>query len=277
MNDLNDGLRREILALRTSTSWRITAPLRQLSTLLRKNKIVGTKVDLTRHQVNAQPLQPRVANPIGSAVEPDVSPTPHEVGGHNEPEGDQVCNAETLSLGEILALDGEDFVRTSFRIAHKRDPFENELKWSLDRLMLGDAKIRLLYQLTQSPEGKAIKANVQGLGRSYLGYRITQIPLFGRWISLFKSFERDDLLSRRVRAIEQRLTLLMQGRGDLPAEPYGLISKLNANSENRLEYRSESTSSDSDKARTVTVYALNSQSDLDRLSKGWPSKGRVNV
>lgn len=277
MNDLNDALRREILALRTSTSWRITAPLRQLSTILRKNKALGSKADITRHQLVSLSAQARSVSPPEVQIRA-AAPTPQvEVVANSAPTDNLVSIALESPLGEVLALDGEDFVRTSHRIAHKREPFENELQWGLDRLMLGDAKIGLLYRLTQSPEGKAQKVRVRGLARSYYGYRAAQLPILGVLISLFKSFERDDLLSRRVRAVEQRLAV-PKPSPEPPAIVVHAIAPTPAPIMDRIpDHEPVKVSSIPMEASEIAGLAVGESWNLDSLSHGWPIGGRVNV
>ena len=112
---------------------------------------------------------------------------------------------QLMTLDQLLSLHGEEFISQAYRILLNRDPDPIGFSHYHARLRRGESRVRILADLSASPEADRIQAGLPGLDSAVRGMRVrdalTLRPLVRR---LFGETGENDAISR-LRAIEARL------------------------------------------------------------------------
>jgi hypothetical protein len=75
----------------------------------------------------------------------------------------RASEGEVLTVDQLMALDGSEFVRTAYRKLLLREADEGGIQTYLNALGAGRSKAAVIYSLHVSPEGQAAAANLIGL------------------------------------------------------------------------------------------------------------------
>ena len=113
----------------------------------------------------------------------------------------------SLGLGEILQLNGIQFLAASYGRLLKRKPDESGISFYLPRMLDGTPKIQILVEIASSAEARDLALELPGLSSASFVYRLSKVPLIGAVVRLLSSVEGISAVDRRLRAIEQALYL----------------------------------------------------------------------
>ena len=109
-------------------------------------------------------------------------------------------------LGELLAVQGEQFFLSTFNALLHRMPTDDELATVLSDIRTGKiTKIDVVGRLSNSVEGKAIAVSVRGLTRPYFFSRVRRTPVIGGLLSSFYWLLRLPKLANGLRIAEQEI------------------------------------------------------------------------
>ena len=112
------------------------------------------------------------------------------------------------SLTELLSLHGDRFVECAFTTLGTRLPDKQELQHRLQQLHAGVSKIQILSEMAAANGATASNTLPPELSSSVARYRLSQMPILGRFVKLFVEVEGNSAAERRGRAAEQRLVAL---------------------------------------------------------------------
>lgn len=121
-------------------------------------------------------------------------------------------SSEALSittLNELLASNGQQFVRSAFQTILGREPDPEGLAYYLTRLRAGYSKMRTVQQLRMSKEGYANEARLPGLDAAISRYRRGHYIAIGWLFRLIDGTESNHPIERKLRAIENNFFLLI--------------------------------------------------------------------
>lgn len=104
------------------------------------------------------------------------------------------------SLAELLAWHDEDFVRCAFVTILGRQPDPHGEAYYVEQVRQGQSRLRILYQLRNSAEGRAFDPGIAGLDRALRRAKWQRAPIVGHVLRMFNSNADDN--GRRAR--EQR-------------------------------------------------------------------------
>ena len=113
--------------------------------------------------------------------------------------------AALLSLRELLALNGIEFLVAAYGRLLKRLPDDSGISHYLPRLMDGAPKVQLLGELAASGEARALGTHVPGLAIAVLRARLSRVPLLGLVIAALTGADGNSAMERRLRGIDQTL------------------------------------------------------------------------
>ena len=115
---------------------------------------------------------------------------------------------ETVTLGELLQLQGVLFVEQAYRGLLLRDPDESGLQFYMTRLLSGTPKIQILSEIARSSEARNLAVTLPGLATAVGRYRLSRIWILGAVVRLiFPNVEGNSVFARRLRSVEQELYL----------------------------------------------------------------------
>ena len=212
-----------------SFSWRMTAPLRKLVSLvsLCKNldpasSVMG-KAEPPCAQISdtaeiAPSLTaivfPSIAAEAKSTIDTEATPVPVQqetVESHmtySIAASTPTSPVVVITLNELLASNDQRFVYRAYQKILGRTPDPEGLSYYLERLRSGFSKIEILKQLRRSPEGEAHAAHIPGLDAAIRRHKRAQHPLFGWFFRLLDKAESEHPIQRSLRSIENQLLLL---------------------------------------------------------------------
>ena len=113
-----------------------------------------------------------------------------------------------ISLTELLAFQGGQFVEYAYMTLLKRAPDTQEFQDRLQQLLAGSSKIQILDEMSSSQEAIAAGVSLPELSVASRRYRFSRTPVIGRLVKVFVDVEGDSVAERRGRAAEQRLLTL---------------------------------------------------------------------
>ncbi|MBS7807674.1 DUF4214 domain-containing protein [Variovorax sp. PCZ-1] len=112
------------------------------------------------------------------------------------------------SFDELLACDDQHFVSSAYLTILGRMPDPEGMNYLLSRLRRGISKTQLLMQLRISQEGDVYSVKLPGLEQAVRKYRLERTPFIGWFFQKLHGSETNHPLERRLRAIENKLSLL---------------------------------------------------------------------
>jgi hypothetical protein len=112
------------------------------------------------------------------------------------------------TLDELLACNGQKFVRSAFQTILGREPDPEGLAYYIARLRAGYSKMRTVQQLRLSKEGFANEVRLPGLDAAISRYKRGQYIAVGWLFRLFDGTESNHPTQRKLRGMENQLWLL---------------------------------------------------------------------
>jgi hypothetical protein len=112
------------------------------------------------------------------------------------------------TLDELLACNGQQFVRSAFQTILGREPDPEGLAYYIARLRAGYSKMRTVQQLRLSKEGFANEVRLPGLDASINRYKRGQYIAIGWLFRLLDGTESNHPTQRKLRGMENQLWLL---------------------------------------------------------------------
>lgn len=188
-------LQNSLQATHATLTWRMTAPIRKLASLVIQNINTGTAVLMKKPEMSQKntktisATQPDIDHPI--TIESTMTNTP----------------VAATSLTELLNHHDITFVQSAFLTLLDREPDEEGLNYYLGRLRTGVPKIQILGQIINSNEFKTNGANLKGLRRAINLYHLSRKPIIGQIIKSLVVVENGSAIERRVRSMEQEISL----------------------------------------------------------------------
>lgn len=215
-------LQQNMAKTHSSFSWRITAPLRKLASLVAVKSHVEIKESVPiepqqiPHPASIDACESDDLNVAQSQLPLEHANTPVSLSVHSEL---KTINTQLMSMGpnmptsvpstvdDLLACHDKHFILYAYKILLGREPDSEGLKYYLGRLRMGYAKIQLLSQLRLSAEGKTHEEKLPGLDRAIRCYKRGQYPIIG-WLFKRANWEGNNTNERKLRSIENQIYLL---------------------------------------------------------------------
>jgi 2-polyprenyl-3-methyl-5-hydroxy-6-metoxy-1,4-benzoquinol methylase len=164
---------------------------------------------------------------------------------------------EPYRLEDLLVFSDETFLRNAYRAILKREPDDSGFAKYLENLRDGRLrKVDILTSLRFSPEGRLRNVKVNGLNRSLLSRKISNVPVLGYLIELLVGIIRLPVLITDHRRLEAQLTL----RDERLAEQ---INARDANFFSRLD----ETSTNLERAANLSEQLVQAVADLSESHK----------
>lgn len=205
-------VQQSLATTRASLTWRMTAPLRTLVSVIVPKKKPDPASPMMRETELPHAIMPPISEsqPIYVQHPTIESIMPHSAQATNSP-------PPTLAstLDELLAYHDQQFVHCAFHTLLGRDPDPEGLGYYLGRVRRGFSKMRLVAQLRLSKEGrahakerKALGASLSGLDKAIKRYQRGQYPLIGWLFRRLDEGEGNHPNERKLRSIGNQLFLL---------------------------------------------------------------------
>lgn len=207
--ELLSDLRQKLIRLRSSVSWKLTAPLRAIGSLL------------VSDQSDHQPVPLAIAGDAcrsyikQSSSEVDLPPI-HELIAISEPienlnpdyEETVMTSSPTVaatSINELLAYHDAEFVHCAYITLLGRSPDPEGMRYYLGYIRAGRAKIAIVNQLVSSAEAKVKNLKLDGLLRAVKIYRIQNIPFVGNVLNTLYGHSSSSLIEQKLSMIENQI------------------------------------------------------------------------
>jgi FkbM family methyltransferase len=201
-------VQKNLAITRASLSWRITSPLRKLTSSITPRGDPGHSPS-SLEQAEAI----KISEPTGAASPPaKVQPSSQATTELSMPHSDPTINLSgppgATRLDELLARHDQSFIQSAYQTLLGRDPDEEGLNYYLGRLRSGIPNIQILGQIRRSEEGRALAADLPGLDAAIRRYRWAHKAIIGWWVRLFVSVEGNNSTERKLRVLESQLFLV---------------------------------------------------------------------
>ena len=195
---VND-LHRELDAIRSTCSWRWTAPLRNLAAMLEQKKSDSSKT--------AQPaINDQVTNLVVQANETQ-SPFPQTSSDTiNRIINMSMNHTRTVAttLEELLSYDDERFIHSAYHTLLNRAPDAEGMRYYLARVRTGISKVEILAQLSSGAEGKPRQIKVAGLNEAIRRHKQLRTPVLGALLRLIGVTGVEGDVQQSLRAFKNR-------------------------------------------------------------------------
>jgi FkbM family methyltransferase len=199
----SDDLRTEIDALRSSTSWAVTEPLRTIATkwrMIRRPHLAANKPSalVPRHSDDAQFAESQskemsIASEVerGNWGDQDMSFNTHSLeqsimtstlNGENR---EHSALIPSPNISTLMQYEDRLFVEHAYVTLLRRMPDEDGFYYYLKQLRSGVPKVRLLGQIMYSREAKSAGVRLPGLKRAVLFQKVFSLPGVGPAIAAF--------------------------------------------------------------------------------------------
>lgn len=202
-NEQIQALQEVLATTQASLTWRATAPLRALASLLQLNNkqktVLTQKIAAPSNAIALPILKPQPTNTHQATIEPNM---------YNPTHTSQQQATIATSADELLAHHDQHFVQCAYQSLLGRAPDPEGMRYYLGRLRTGISKIQILAQLRTSSEGKTYKTKLPGLNKAIQQYQIGQYPLIGWLFRLLNATESNHPTQRKLRSIENQIFLL---------------------------------------------------------------------
>ncbi|MDV6331035.1 FkbM family methyltransferase [Asticcacaulis sp. 201] len=183
------GIQEQLVAVKTSHSWKLTRPLRALKRLasgaaaIEDNSVIRF-------------IWPPERLRLGHASDPYPS---------IESGRDGATPAiEIKSLNDLLRLADIDFVFAIYRSVLRREPDEGGLAQNLERVRRGDDKRRIVFDIRTSAEGRSVNAVLPGLIATRSRMRAAASSVRNLWWKITGRAA----IERAVRVLENQIGIL---------------------------------------------------------------------
>jgi FkbM family methyltransferase len=224
---LLNSVQQSLDAVHASLTWRITAPLRKLTSHGSPDKPDADSLA----NMSQQPRQSTLSVDESTAVIPSKpEPTVRNMTSQKfTTQTGSLVKAKTLD--NLMAWNGQEFVNAAYYTLLNRSPDPEGLQYYVRRLRSGFAKIGVLKQMQQSAEGKVNAVTLNGLDAAIKRYTRGQSLVFGWIFRWLEGGEGDSPTERKLRVIQNQL---IDFREDSSEKLRGLENQL-------IELRNESS------------------------------------
>jgi GT2 family glycosyltransferase len=169
-------LRLDLNAIRSTLSWRWTAPLRFLATLLGQERDNARRYSST---ANEAPIDDKIAHPTDETLSPWAPRSTANLSGKSLFPLSQPKTAAS-TLDELMSWNAEDFIHSAYYTVVQRAPDAEGLSFYHARLQGGVSKLQVLVEIVDSPEGAENAVKMPGLREIVTLHKLSRVPLFGR-------------------------------------------------------------------------------------------------
>ena len=173
-----------IQAFRASWQWRFTTPLRALARVAGLGTTSLPSVPSPNHEDGPVVGRSNQAIPVDAAISseperpfsgtPDVLTTP--------PNSRPSPMLAAQSLEELMRLSGGAFVACAYATLLGRAPDADGFVYYVDRLVNGQDRLTVLYEIYSSTEAQQFACNVPGLKMAMARQRLLRMPIIRRFI-----------------------------------------------------------------------------------------------
>jgi FkbM family methyltransferase len=194
----------EIKTIRTTLSWRLTAPLRSLAVLFGRPPLRSLALDAAVQDASQTP---------------DDSPSTNVASLPNLEAYDMSLSIASLvsggiipakSLDELLSYHGSAFLRCSYETLLGREIDSEGARFYAKRLSSGISKIQIMAEIALSEEGKKHATLMSGLDAAIRRYRWQKVPVFGFLLKLLTGPSDNSPTRMQLRVIENQLFKLSE-------------------------------------------------------------------
>lgn len=217
-----DAVQDEIDSIKSSLTWRLTAPLRKL----------GRRSLLVAQDIEARTLQNQ-AFMLADADLPDTAP--EEITHKERPEMHfeeinmtinfqapaNSPNVAVTTLDDLLEFHDEAFVRAAYGTLLRRTPDSEGMAYYMRCLRRGVNKLQVLEQISRSKEAKMHSIKLPGLKHALRRNKWIKLPIIGAMMRMQEANQKlhclenqlsrlNDSNSRRFDQIEKAITSLSQ-------------------------------------------------------------------
>lgn len=198
---LLNNAQQQLDAIHASFTWRITAPLRKLTSHGLPDK---PDADLLANR-----SQPSLQSTLSVDESTAVTPSKPEPTVRNMTSQKSTTHTgsplKAKTLDGLMAWNGQEFVNAAYYTLLNRSPDPEGMQYYVRRLRGGFAKIGVLKQMHHSAEGKVNAVTLPGLDAAIKRYARCQSHLFGWIFRWFDASEGDSPTERKLRIIENQL------------------------------------------------------------------------
>ena len=202
----------EMATTRSSLSWRLTAPLRVVTSFFLKPAEILIEPPLAAPVLNSQAES---AHPGNQEFKSN-----HSFSGNLSMTSDHPIKTSRSnssrpapSLKALLQLHDSQFVECAYLTLLRRQPDAEGLNYYLGRIRGGVSKIQILGQLLNSPEARVNGFKLPGLIQAVKREKLSRLPFFGALVKQFIVVDGHWEFEMRIRSIEQQIFLLDQKSG----------------------------------------------------------------
>jgi FkbM family methyltransferase len=201
---------RHLAETQATLSWRATASLRKLASLLNFRQTPHLNPSKTEQSIGSlEQAQP--SPPFPALAEPSPATVTSEQSENHMPLPEQTTSSSpppvALTMPELLARYDVDFVECAYRTLLGRAPDPEGLSYYLGRLRTGVPKMRTVMQLCESHEGKTHAAKVSGLDNALRQFRRQERPVLGWFVRQFEHREGINSVDRQLRTLDNQFWL----------------------------------------------------------------------
>ena len=149
-------LEKALGTIRGSISWKITTPLRLFS---------GEPYDSLPKD-----------NKVNTATEPPFGDPQRVI---NQVNHSRMKLPTVTNLASLLQYEDGDFVDQAYRALLRREPDIDGRQFYIDRIRSGISKLKILTEMSSSPEARSRPPTVKGLRKAIRVQRLSTIPILG--------------------------------------------------------------------------------------------------
>jgi FkbM family methyltransferase len=219
----------ELVQMRASLSWRITAPFRTVRALFSSSSNMKvplrlredfTQADQTMHEVGVKTQSQITDYQIDSLLLSEVDSSlldetismqdlkSKELESHfKEIFMPSSSITPAISIDELITYHDADFVQCAYITLLGRAPDSEGMRYYIGRLRSGHPKIAIVDQLVSSPEWKSRNSKVIGLQQAVKIYRIRKIPIVGGIWALLYGHSSQSIIEKKLSITENQIYL----------------------------------------------------------------------
>ena len=193
---------RHLLTIQNTLLWKVFSPLRAIAPSI-FSKINGDNIESIIVEASQPPTHSNIANQI--IMEPPMS-APTEKPKLTPPN-------KAKDLETLLQYHDTQFIECAYLSILDRPADIEGSAYYLKRIRRGFSKIGILAQLCLSEEGAGRAINLKGLNSAIQRYRRGQYFLIGGLYRLIEGTEGENTTDRKLRVIEQNISILHEEIG----------------------------------------------------------------
>ena len=203
-------LEQQLQTIRTSHTWRWTAPLRSFAQLFIKNKTSLPEVLHDNKALHTPRLMHDETTDHATHFNPEINI--HEQTSTTNPAPTSGSNMSAnptpriaQSVEELLSYYDEEFVQCAYQTILGRVPDAEGLQYYLARVRAGISKIEILAQLRLGMEGKSRPVVISGLDKAIKRHKLLKIPLLGGLLRIAGVRHPEANILQSLRILDNRI------------------------------------------------------------------------